>query len=81
MADDWKRKLWKPVKPKGGKPLETLLHAKIYMLGIPPNFETKPEWQRASRAIAAAAKDKENARAAWSALVEALAINGRLDQE
>ena len=81
MADNWTKKFWKPVKVKDRKPIETLLHARAYMLGMPPNFETKPEWQRATEAVMAAAKDEVGTRAAWSALVEALAINGKLDQE
>jgi hypothetical protein len=81
MTDNWSKKLWRPVKVKGGKPIETLLHAKIYMIGLPPHFETKPEWRRVTDAVMAAAKDEEGTRAAWSAFVEALAINGRLDQD
>jgi hypothetical protein len=79
MADNWSKKLWKPVRVKDRKPIETLLHARAYMLGMPPGLESKPEWQRATDAIMAAAKDDEGTRAAWSALVEALAISGKLE--
>jgi len=82
MADNWSKKFWKPVKVKDRRPIETLMHARAYMLGMPPSFESKPEWQRATDAVMAAARSEdEGTRAAWSALVEALAINGRLDQE
>jgi hypothetical protein len=79
MADNWSKKFWKPVRVKDRKPIETLLHARAYMLGMPPDLETKPEWQRVSEAVMAAAKDDEGTRAAWTALVEALAINGKLE--
>jgi hypothetical protein len=81
MADNWTKKFWKPVKPKDGKPIETLVHARAYMLAMPMNFGTKPEWRRVNEAVMIAAKDasESSIHEARTCLIQALTIAGKLD--
>ncbi len=81
MTKTWTKKFWKPVKPKGSKPIETLVHARAYMLGMPRDLGAKPEWQRASEALTNAAKENGDAHTARAALVEALYVTDNLDTE
>ncbi len=82
MADNWTKKFWRPVKPKGGKPIETLVHARAYMMGMPRDSGTKPEWRRVNEALSTAAKDasESSIHEARTALIQALTIDGKLDQ-
>lgn len=82
MAGNWTKKFWKPVKPKDGKPIETLVHARAYILAMPRDFGSKPEWRRANEAVVAAATDasESSVHAARMSLIQALTIAGKLDQ-
>jgi hypothetical protein len=82
VAYNWNKKFWRPVKPKGGKPIETLVHARAYMIGMPLESGTKPEWRRANEAVMNAAKDasENGVHEARTALIQALTVEGKLDQ-
>jgi len=82
MAEKWNKRFWRPVKPKGGKPIETLVHARAYVIGMPLESRTKPEWRHANEAVMNAAKDtSENSiHEARTALIQALTVEGKLDQ-
>lgn len=77
-ADDWKKKFWKPIKPKDGKPLETLADARAYMIALPGGITHRNEWQYAAAALIDAAKGG-SAHKARDAMTNALFLSMRLD--
>jgi hypothetical protein len=47
----WARKFEEPIAPPDGGTLVTLLDAGNYIIGLPENVHTAPEWQAAMEAL------------------------------
>lgn len=81
MASKWNRKFWAPIHPRAGKPIQTLAHARAFLLALPRSSGERAEWQRAVEAVMAAAEGKESLDTAREKLTNALFLNAMLDME
>jgi hypothetical protein len=72
----WSTKIWKPIKLKDGRSIETLADARAIMLALPELHQRNPHWQYAAELLLSASNSKSAVDDATAQLLRALKAEG-----
>jgi hypothetical protein len=72
----WETKFWRPIKLKDGRTIATLADARMLIMELPPDHQSKRDWEHASELLSRASRSISAIDDALARVLRGLRVEG-----